>query len=88
MSNKWKDYYVLQLLFYRWLFDAEHILLWCFSSAASHKEWEISDENSIDDDFVINLIEHPKYPMWDSECKSCKFRKDCPYINGGENGRE
>ena len=88
MSNKWKDYYVLQLLFYKWMFNAEHILLWCFSSSASHKEWEISDENSIDDDFVINLIEHPRQPMWDWECKYCKFTKGCPYINGGENGRE
>jgi len=88
MSNKWKDYYVLQLLFYKWMFNADNILLWCFSSSASHKEWEISNENSIDDDFVINLIEHPRQPMWDWECKYCKFSKDCPYINGGENGRK
>ena len=83
MGNKYSDNYVLQLLLYKWMFKADNILLWVFSSAASHKEWKI--DNSIDDDFVLNLIEKPKYPMWSWECKYCNFTKDCPYRNGGNN---
>ena len=81
-SNQYTDYYVLQLLLYKWLFNARKAYLWCFSHTQKPKEWFIDDKDIIDDD-VISLIENEKNPMWKWECDYCEFRNFCPYYNNG-----
>lgn len=78
-GNNYKDYYVLQLLLYQWLFDSKYAYLWSFSQSASPKEWKISQSSYIDDDFVRKLIHEPNQPMWEWECNYCQYRYGCEF---------
>lgn len=67
---------VLQLKLYLWLLDKEIGYLWYLSNN-EFKEFEVI--NTLSDDDVVSLIEKPKYPFWEWECKYCSLVNECPY---------
>jgi len=68
-----REHDVLQLRIYMWMLGLERGYLWYLSPFGS-KEFEI--EGALTDEEVIDLIENPKIPAWDWECKYCSIY-DC-----------
>lgn len=58
----------LQLRIYMWLLDKDVGYLWYFSPYGI-REFEV--DGKLSDEDIIDLIENPRIPFWDFECKYC-----------------
>jgi len=68
-----REHDVLQLRIYMWMFDKDRGYLW-YLSPFGFREFEV--EGAITDDDIVDLIENPRIPFWDFECKYCSV-SDC-----------
>ena len=67
---------VMQVRLYMWLLGLGKGELWYISPTGS-SEFDIKPSYS--DDSVIYLIENPKNPMWEFECRYCSLHP-CKYV--------
>ena len=68
-----REHDVLQLKIYMWMLGEEKGYLWYLSPTRS-VEFEI--EGALTDEEVLDLIENPRIPFWEWECKYCSVY-DC-----------
>lgn len=68
-----REHDILQLKIYLWLLDMDKGYLW-YLTPFGFREFEV--ESTLTDEDILDLIEKPRIPFWDWECKYCKV-VDC-----------